>query len=98
LTNPAATAMPVNFFIDGRLDQLGPGESRAYSVGSSSVISFDRGGGTSQAVYSLPEGAYQFVAIRARGWDLRRAARPSDAESEENVANPVAEPSTGRDD
>jgi hypothetical protein len=97
LTNPAATAMPVNFFIDGRLNQLGPGESRVYSVGSSSVISFDRWGGTSQAVYSLPEGAYQFVVTR-RGWDLRRAARPSDAESEANVANSVPESSTGRDD
>jgi len=97
LTNPARIGYAVTFRIDGTRYRLEPGETRVVRARPGSLIRFDRGGGTAEAVYRLPEGAYAFRAVPGRGWDLVRAAEPAAPSSATSLADlPVDSP--GHDD
>src|SRR5262249_43030612 len=97
LTNPAHTGYGVNYAIDGCRYRLEPGEIQVLRVRSSSLITFDRGGGSAQAMYRLPEGAYQFT-FGEQGWNLKRAAEPPAGTSTTNLGNPAPELSNRTDD
>jgi hypothetical protein len=90
LVNPAENRVTLRFRLDdGELQSLPAG--RSINIDRAVVITFDQGGNSGRARYSLTDGAYKFAAT-GRTWDLFRvsaqAAAPQYADAD---ANPMPE-------
>ncbi len=73
LRNPLDNGGPVRLLVNGRVQELMPGESHEFTAGASWDVQFHRGDSFGNEQCTLAPGDYRFV-VTEQGWHLERVA------------------------
>lgn len=69
LQNPTENNGSIRFLVNGRVEELQPGESRRFNEFDPLQVGFHRGGEFGDAHRTISHGTYHFV-VQERGWEL----------------------------